>query len=950
MDPEAKLPGKPSLSDASSTADRSSDVGPGGGSTSAVGPLADGSPASDSAPAGNAATIQIPIEQMSCAACAARVEKALGEVPGVSTAAVNFATERAQVSYDPDKVSAAALVDAVRAAGYGVTAQTATYPVTGMSCAACSARVEKTVQNLTGVTRAAVNLATESLTVTYLPGLITPGEIARVVQKAGYGLVVSTEGAGAAEPGAAAEAARRKQVELIRLKFIVALAVGVILMLMMLIPESWLSMEQQWIVMFILATPVQFWAGWQFYRGAWAALRHRTSDMNTLISVGTSAAYLYSAAVTFFPGAFEAAAGAGVEAAVYYDSAVIIIGLILLGRYLEARAKGQTSAAMRRLIGLQAKTARVLRPVPDSTLDPAGGPSLGGRSAPGSLATCELAGPTDTAPVASEAGTCSIAPGETMELDIPVEEVVVGDVVVVRPGEKIPVDGTVTEGRSAVDESMLTGESIPVEKGPGDEVIGATLNRTGSFRFRATKVGRDTALAQIVRLVEEAQGSKAPIQRLADYIASIFVPVVLGVAVITFLVWYLLGPEPAFTLALLAFVSVVIIACPCAMGLATPTAIVVGTGKGAENGILIRSGEALERAYKLDVIVLDKTGTLTQGKPQVTDVIVAPEARQPGASLGEDDLLTLAASAERGSEHPLGEAIVEEARLRGLGLLEAGDFSAIPGRGVEATVLRPAGPASQDGEGLPAQKGAEPGAHPVPVRVLLGNRRLLDERALSLGALEARAEALAEEGKTPMFVVVDDTVYGIIGVADVLKPGSSQAVQSLGSLGLDVYMITGDNRRTAAAVARQAGIDNVLAEVLPERKAQAVKDLQATGRVVAMVGDGINDAPALAQADIGMAIGTGTDVAMETSDITLIRGDLSPIETAIRLSRATMRVIKQNLGWAFGYNIALIPIAAGVLYPAFGILLDPVFAAVAMALSSVSVLSNSLRLRRFRVE
>ena len=512
------------------------------------------------------------------------------------------------------------------------------------------------------------------------------------------------------------------------------------------------------------------------------------------------------------------------------------------------------------------------------------------------------------------------------------------------------MDGTVLEGRSAVDESMLTGESIPVEKGPGDEVIGATLNRTGSFRFRATKVGRDTALAQIVRLVEEAQGSKAPIQRLADYIASIFVPVVLGVAVVTFLVWYLLGPEPTFTLALLAFVSVVIIACPCAMGLATPTAIVVGTGKGAENGILIRSGEALERAYKLNVVVLDKTGTLTRGKPQVTDIVVASGSGLSGVSLSEDDLLVLAASAERGSEHPLGEAIVEEARQRGLALMEAGEFEAVPGRGVEATLWRPVGAASADEEAFPTEEGAEARTPSVPVRVLLGNRRLLEERALPLGVLEAQAEALAEEGKTPMFVVVDGAVFGVIGVADVLKPDSPEAVRSLRSLGLDVYMITGDNRRTAAAVARQAGIDNVLAEVLPERKAQAVKDLQAAGKVVAMVGDGINDAPALAQADIGMAIGTGTDVAMEASDITLIRGDLTPIETAIRLSRATMRVIKQNLGWAFGYNIALIPIAAGVLYPAFGILLDPVFAAVAMALSSVSVLSNSLRLRRFRVQ
>jgi Cu+-exporting ATPase len=921
-------------------------------------------------------TVQLPVSQMSCAACAARVEKALSGVPGVASAAVNFATERAQVSYDPARASVGDLVDVVRAAGYGVALTTATYPVTGMNCAACSARVEKTVQGLPGVMRAAVNLATESVTVTYLPGVITPAEIATAVKGAGYGLMLPAEGAAQAEPGAAAEAARRKQVRLIRLKFIVALAVGAILLLMMLIPHSWLSMERQWLIMFVLATPVQFWAGWQFYRGAWAALRHRTSDMNTLIAVGTSAAYLYSVAVTFFPGAFERAAGAGFEAAVYYDSAVIIIGLILLGRYLEARAKGQTSAAMRRLIGLQAKTARVVRAVAAC--------AASGAAAPG------VAVPGVGAPGAVPGEEASPAPA--VEIDIPVEEVVVGDVVVVRPGEKIPVDGVVTEGRSAVDESMLTGESIPVEKGPGDEVIGATLNKTGSFRFLATKVGRDTALAQIVRLVEEAQGSKAPIQRLADYIASIFVPVVLAVAVVTFLIWFFVGPEPAFTLALLAFVSVVIIACPCAMGLATPTAIVVGTGKGAENGILIRSGEALERAYKLDAIVLDKTGTLTRGKPQVTDIVVATAAGPvdvgaaagvasaapvsgaasvPGpapaagaasapdwasttaaAGANELQLLRLAASAERGSEHPLGEAIVEEARVRGLDLLDAADFVAIPGRGVEATLRRPPGPplllqaeamaAERDGAGTD-------GTRAETTKVLLGNRQLLDERGFDLGALGARAERLAEEGKTPMFVVVDGAAAGVIGVADVLRADSAAAVRSLESLGLDTYMITGDNQRTADAIARQVGIRNVLAEVLPERKAQAIKDLQAAGKVVAMVGDGINDAPALAQADIGIAIGTGTDVAMETSDITLIRGDLSPIGTAIRLSRATMRVIKQNLGWAFGYNIALIPVAAGVLYPAFGILLDPVFAAVAMALSSVSVLSNSLRLRRFRV-
>ncbi len=860
-------------------------------------PLGETAPA-DSEPRGGKAAhseiISFPVSGMHCASCVARVEKALAEIPGVEEASANFATERAQVRYDPAAATTAQLAASVRSAGYEVPTVTETYPLLGLHCAACVARVEKTVKGLTGVTDATANLAVEKLTVTYLPGVTGPAEIAKAVNEAGYQLVVTEvgEGDGQGARGAAlqdadqiAEAARRKETRLILIKMIVALSVGAVLMLMMFIPESWLSMEWQWRIMFVLATPVQVWAGMQFYKGAWAALRHGTSDMNTLIAVGTTVAYLYSAAVTFFPGAFEGAESAGFEAAVYYDSAVVIIGLILLGRFLEARAKGRTGAAMRRLIGLQAKTARVVR--------------------------------------------------DGQEVDIPADEVAVGDVVVVRPGEKIPVDGEVVEGRSAVDESMLTGESIPVEKGPGDEVIGATMNATGSFRFRATKVGRDTALAQIVRLVEEAQGSKAPIQRLADYVASIFVPVVLGVAVVAFLVWYFFGPEPAFTLAMLAFVTVVIIACPCALGLATPTAIVVGTGKGAENGILIRSGEALERAHKLDVVVLDKTGTLTRGKPEVTDLVVAPGAAAesggevtPGAQgITEDELLRLAASAERGSEHPLGEAILGAARARDLELLEMDEFVAIPGQGVDATLLPPEG---------------------GPVKVLLGNRRLLDDRGLPPGDLGAAAEVMAKEGKTPMYVVVEGKVAGIIAVADVLKPDSPAAVRELQDLGLEVYMITGDNPQTAEAIARQVGIANVLAEVLPERKAQEVKRLQAEGKVVAMVGDGINDAPALAQADIGIAIGTGTDVAMETADVTLMRGDLGPIATAVRLSRATMRVIKQNLGWAFGYNIALIPIAAGVLYPAFGILLDPMYAAAAMALSSVSVLSNSLRLRRFR--
>ncbi len=699
------------------------------------------------------------------------------------------------------------------------------------------------------------------------------------MEGAGYVLRESDAAAGGPTP----EEQHARDLRTLRTKFIASVAVGVALMLLSFFPPSFLTQRELWFAMFVIATPIQFWAGRQFYRGAWASLKHRTSDMNTLIAVGTSTAYLYSAAVTFFPGLFAHAAGSGFKAAVYYDSAAMIIGLILLGRYLEARAKGQTSEAMKRLMGLQAKTARLLR--------------------------------------------------DGLEVDVPVEDVLVGDLVVVRPGEKVPVDGIIDEGDSSLDESMLTGESMPVEKGPGDEVIGATLNKTGSFRFHATKVGKDTALAQIIRLVEEAQGSKAPIQRLADYVASIFVPAVFVVAAVTFAIWYVFGPEPVFTLAMLAFVSVVIIACPCAMGLATPTAIMVGTGKGAENGILIRSGEALERAQRIQAIVLDKTGTLTQGRPVVTDVFVGEGVDMPalialdsahdgGLDRGALQLLAVAASAERGSEHPLGEAIVGRARDLGLPLIDAQDFRARPGHGIEVTLA-----------GSP---------------VALGNLAFMRERGLGLDGLSDRAESLAADGKTPMMVAVGEQVVGLIAVADTVRPDAVQAVKVLRDLGLDVVMITGDNRRTAEAIARQVGIDHVLAEVLPERKAEEVRRLQDQGKVVAMVGDGINDAPALAQADIGIAIGTGTDVAMEASDITLIRGDLLPIATAIRLSRATMRTIKQNLFWAFGYNTALIPVAAGILYPFFGVLIDPMWAAGAMALSSVSVVSNSLRLRRFR--
>jgi len=788
----------------------------------------------------------------------------------MADAAVNLATEKATVTFDPAVLDQSGIIAAVHDIGYTVPREKQTLYIGDMSCASCVARVEKALTATPGVTSVVVNFATETATVEYLPGSVTQAALRAAVEGAGY-ILREPEVGSVSSAGDQAAEARRRELLVMRRKMIVSLGVGALLMLLGFFPPSFLSQEQLWLVMFALATPVQLWAGRQFYRGAWASARHRTTDMNTLIAVGTSVAYLYSAAVTFLPGFFERIAGSGFEAAVYYETAVIIIGLILLGRFLEARAKGQTSDAMKKLMGLQAKTARVVR-------------------------------------------------GDA-ELDIPVESVREGDVVIVRPGEKVPVDGVVLEGRSAVDEAMLTGESIPVEKGPADEVIGATLNKTGSFRFRATRVGADTALAQIIRLVEQAQGSKAPIQRTADYIASIFVPAVFVIATFTFFIWLLFGPAPAFTLAMLAAVSVLIIACPCALGLATPTAIMVGTGKGAENGILIRSGEALERAYKLDAIVLDKTGTLTVGRPVVTDIVMAVGADGSEVMTG-GRLLALAASAERGSEHPLGEAVVGRANDLGLTLGKPDEFIAIPGHGIEVTL------------------GGS--------RVLLGNSRLMEERACDLGNLSDAAERLAAEGKTPMFVAVDGAPAGVIAVADTPKPDAVEAVARLKALGLQVAMITGDNRRTAEAVARQLGIDQVLAEVLPDRKAEEVRRLQGEGRVVAMVGDGINDAPALAQADIGIAIGTGTDVAMEASDITLIRGDLLPIVTAVSLSKATMRTIRQNLFWAFGYNVALIPVAAGILYPLFGVLLSPMLAAGAMALSSVSVVSNSLRLRRFR--
>ena len=824
-------------------------------------------PAGSSSSVGDSsARVDIGIHGMSCASCVSTVESALAAVPGVRKAVVNLAAERGTVHYDPNRVRPSALVKAIAGTGYTPLVEKVTIPISGISCASCVSTIERALNQAPGVLSASVNLATNAATVEFLPPTITLQDLRRAIRDAGYEPLEVAEGA---HPGEYEKAGREREIRRLKTKLIVGIILTAPVVLGSL--PGWFSwvpkfLQSFWVLL-VLTTPVLFWVGSQYYRRFWAALRHKTSDMNTLIAVGTSSAYLYSLAMTVAPGFFRAR---GIVPAVYFDTAAVIITLILLGRLLEAIAKGRTSEAIERLMGLQAKTARVIRN------------------------------------------------GE--EADIPTEDVQIGDVVIVRPGESVPVDGVVHEGASAVDESMLTGESLPVEKRPGDQVIGATLNKTGTFRFEATKVGGDTVLAQIIRLVEEAQGSKAPIQRMADYVASIFVPAVIGIAIATLIVWWLFGPSPAFVFGLLNFVAVLIIACPCALGLATPTAIMVGTGKGAEHGILIRSGESLETTHKIRTIVFDKTGTLTKGEPEVTDVV----SREPRSESRDPrvEILRLAASLERGSEHPLGEAVVNRAKGEGIALSEVEGFEAIPGHGVRGKVDSHA--------------------------VLLGNAKLMQESGITLGELAETAETLAGQGKTPMFVAVDGEPAGVIVVADTLKEHSAEAVSALHRLGVEVTMITGDNRRTAAAIARQTGIDRVLAEVLPDQKAEEVKKLQAEGRVVAMVGDGINDAPALAQADVGIAIGTGTDVAMEASDITLIRGDLRGVVTAIELSKRTLRTIKQNLFWAFIYNALGIPIAAGVLYPFFGMLLDPMIASAAMALSSVSVVSNSLRLRRFR--
>jgi Cu+-exporting ATPase len=800
---------------------------------------------------GKSKKIVLNIGGMSCVNCARAIEKQLSKLNGVNKATVNLAAEKAIIDYNPDIVDQKTIEGAIVEAGYRVIHDRIILKIGGMSCVDCAKSIEKALNNREGIYNATLNFATEKVAVEYNPEQVSVAGIKKTIQEVGYQVI---------EPERMAEDTenkeRKRHIEHLKRLLIASIVLSVPTIIFTWFPVLPLLPNNVWL--FILATPVQFILGWTFYVGTYKGLKNRTANMDTLIAMGTSTAWIYSTAVTFTPSIFPQGSG------VFFDTATMIMTFILLGKLLDAIAKGRTSEAIRKIMGLQAKTARIIR--------------------------------------------------EGEEFEIPVEDVQVDDLVIVRPGEKIPVDGVVVEGYSGVDEKVITGESLPVEKKTGDQVVGATINKTGMLKFKATKVGKDTVLSQIIALVEDALTSKAPVQRLADLVSGYFVPAIIITATISALLWFfVIGAD--FIFSLTVFIAVLIVACPCALGLATPTAIMVGVGKGAENGILIKSGEALEAAQKLKTIVFDKTGTLTKGEPEVTDIF-------PANSFSEEQVLKLAAIAEKNSEHPLGAAIVKRALDRGLKIDDPESFNAIPGYGVEV---------EHDG-----------------ARILVGNRKLLEINNVDIGPLEERMTGLEELGKTAMLVAVDNQSAGLLAVADTLKENSSDAVEKLQQMGLEVIMITGDNQRTANAIAKQVGVNRVLAEVLPSDKAAEIKRLQSEGKIVAMVGDGINDAPALAQANIGIAVGSGTDVAVETGDIVLIKNDLRDVLVAIQLSKATMRKIRQNLFWAFFYNIILIPLAAGVFYPILHVLFNPVLASAAMASSSVTVVSNASLLRRFK--